>query len=111
MLKQCLVHSEDRGPFYRKQLILEHPSSACDVKVSYVRGQRSFIWSVVLRQTKGTRFPLSCSLMVVEYVQENSLLSFSFFIVETPFFDTQLFVFDCVSLFYSLSLSAALSRR
>lgn len=47
MLKQCLVYSEDRGPFYRKQLILEHPSSACDVKVSYTQCQRDI--SVVFK--------------------------------------------------------------
>lgn len=26
-------HSADRGPFYKKQLIIEEPSSACEVKV------------------------------------------------------------------------------
>ena len=38
MLKSCVsslfAHSADRGPFYRKQLILDDPSSACEVKVS-----------------------------------------------------------------------------
>lgn len=34
--------SSDRGPFYKKQLILEHPSSACDVKLLSL-GSRSSV--------------------------------------------------------------------
>lgn len=28
-------HSPERGPFYRKQLVLDYPSSACEVKVRH----------------------------------------------------------------------------
>ncbi|XP_026207571.1 ATPase PAAT [Anabas testudineus] len=41
-------HSEDRGPFYRKQLILEHPSSACDVKLLSLAGRSSVLVSRVI---------------------------------------------------------------
>lgn len=33
LLYFCSAHSPDRGVFYRKQLTLKHPSSACEVKV------------------------------------------------------------------------------
>ncbi|XP_068585383.1 ATPase PAAT [Cebidichthys violaceus] len=33
--------SSDRGPFYKKQLILEHPSSACEVKLLSLGGRSS----------------------------------------------------------------------
>lgn len=29
----CSANSQDEGVFYRKQLTLQHPSSACEVKV------------------------------------------------------------------------------
>ncbi|GAA6226535.1 uncharacterized protein C10orf88 homolog [Lates japonicus] len=35
--------SEDRGPFYRKQLFLEHPSSACEVKLLSLAGRSSVL--------------------------------------------------------------------
>ncbi|XP_018522149.1 ATPase PAAT isoform X1 [Lates calcarifer] len=35
--------SEDRGPFFRKQLILEHPSSACEVKLLSLAGRSSVL--------------------------------------------------------------------
>ncbi|XP_034715895.1 ATPase PAAT [Etheostoma cragini] len=35
--------SSDRGPFYKKQLILEHPSSACDVKLLSLGGRSSVL--------------------------------------------------------------------
>ncbi|XP_008285359.1 ATPase PAAT [Stegastes partitus] len=35
--------SADRGPFYRKQLILEHPSSACEVKLLSLAGRNSVL--------------------------------------------------------------------
>uniref|UniRef100_A0A8C2X5C9 Uncharacterized protein n=1 Tax=Cyclopterus lumpus TaxID=8103 RepID=A0A8C2X5C9_CYCLU len=35
--------SSDRGPFYRKQLILEHPSSACEVKLLSLGGRSSVL--------------------------------------------------------------------
>ncbi|XP_026171567.1 ATPase PAAT [Mastacembelus armatus] len=34
---------EDRGPFYRKQLILEHPSSACEVKLLSLGGRSTVL--------------------------------------------------------------------
>ncbi|XP_040922341.1 ATPase PAAT isoform X2 [Toxotes jaculatrix] len=34
---------EDRGPFYRKQLVLEHPSSACEVKLLSLAGKSSVL--------------------------------------------------------------------
>ncbi|XP_071317755.1 ATPase PAAT [Trachinotus anak] len=40
--------SEDRGPFYRKQLILEHPSSACEVKLLSLAGRSSVLVSRVI---------------------------------------------------------------
>ncbi|KAM8729462.1 ATPase PAAT [Acanthopagrus schlegelii] len=35
--------SSDRGPFYRKQLILEQPSSACEVKLLSLAGRSSVL--------------------------------------------------------------------
>ncbi|KAI3365525.1 hypothetical protein L3Q82_010136 [Scortum barcoo] len=35
--------SSDRGPFYKKQLILEHPSSACEVKLLSLAGRNSVL--------------------------------------------------------------------
>ncbi|XP_072229889.1 ATPase PAAT [Leuresthes tenuis] len=35
--------SADRGPFYKKQLILEHPSSACEVKLLSLAGRSSVL--------------------------------------------------------------------
>ncbi|XP_073346107.1 ATPase PAAT [Pagrus major] len=35
--------SSDRGPFYKKQLILEHPSSACEVKLLSLGGRSSVL--------------------------------------------------------------------
>ncbi|XP_044035450.1 ATPase PAAT [Siniperca chuatsi] len=35
--------SSDRGPFYKKQLILEHPSSACEVKLLSLAGRSSVL--------------------------------------------------------------------
>ncbi|XP_032357752.1 ATPase PAAT [Etheostoma spectabile] len=35
--------SSERGPFYKKQLILEHPSSACDVKLLSLGGRSSVL--------------------------------------------------------------------
>lgn len=49
VLKLCLLffaHSSDRGPFYKKQLILEQPSSACEVKVSCVQRQNKHHFSL-----------------------------------------------------------------
>ncbi|KAI9536211.1 hypothetical protein NQZ68_035727 [Dissostichus eleginoides] len=35
--------SSDRGPFYKKQLILEHPSSSCEVKLLSLGGRSSVL--------------------------------------------------------------------
>ncbi|XP_045925300.1 ATPase PAAT [Micropterus dolomieu] len=35
--------SSDRGPFYKKQLILEHPSPACEVKLLSLAGRSSVL--------------------------------------------------------------------
>uniref|UniRef100_A0A3P8SXA1 Si:rp71-19m20.1 n=1 Tax=Amphiprion percula TaxID=161767 RepID=A0A3P8SXA1_AMPPE len=35
--------SADRGPFYKKQLILEHPSSSCEVKLLSLAGRNSVV--------------------------------------------------------------------
>ncbi|CAN9508854.1 unnamed protein product [Ophioblennius macclurei] len=35
--------SADRGPFFRKQLILEHPSSSCEVKLLSLAGRSSVV--------------------------------------------------------------------
>ncbi|XP_070708117.1 ATPase PAAT [Pempheris klunzingeri] len=35
--------SSDRGPFYKKQLILEHPSAACEVKLLSLAGRSSVL--------------------------------------------------------------------
>uniref|UniRef100_A0A3B4TH11 Si:rp71-19m20.1 n=1 Tax=Seriola dumerili TaxID=41447 RepID=A0A3B4TH11_SERDU len=40
--------SEDRGPFYRKRLVLEHPSSACEVKLLSLAGRSSVLVSQVI---------------------------------------------------------------
>ncbi|XP_031699088.1 ATPase PAAT [Anarrhichthys ocellatus] len=40
--------SSDRGPFYKKQLILEHPSSACEVKLLSLGGRSSVLVCRVL---------------------------------------------------------------
>ncbi|XP_070783513.1 ATPase PAAT [Enoplosus armatus] len=41
--------SSDRGPFYKKQLILEHPSSACEVKLLSLAGRSSvLVWRVIV---------------------------------------------------------------
>lgn len=37
------TNSSDRGPFYKKQLILEHPSSACEVKLLSLAGRSSVL--------------------------------------------------------------------
>ncbi|KAK2820138.1 hypothetical protein Q5P01_023097 [Channa striata] len=40
--------SDDRGPFYRKQLTLENPSSACEVKLLSLAGRSSVLVSRVI---------------------------------------------------------------
>ncbi|XP_051795969.1 ATPase PAAT isoform X2 [Acanthochromis polyacanthus] len=40
--------SADRGPFYKKQLILEHPSSSCEVKLLSLAGRNSVLVSRVV---------------------------------------------------------------
>lgn len=40
--------SADRGPFYKKQLILEHPSSSCEVKLLSLAGRNSVLVSSVV---------------------------------------------------------------
>ncbi|KAK9530891.1 hypothetical protein VZT92_012365 [Zoarces viviparus] len=40
--------SSDRGPFYKKQLILEHPASACEVKLLSLGGRSSVLVRRVL---------------------------------------------------------------
>ncbi|KAF0025910.1 hypothetical protein F2P81_022791 [Scophthalmus maximus] len=47
--------SEDRGPFYRKQLILELPSAACEVKLLSLAGRSSLL---VCRIVVGLQPPL-----------------------------------------------------
>ncbi|XP_034049553.1 ATPase PAAT [Thalassophryne amazonica] len=37
------MESTDRGPFYRKQLILEHPSTSCDLKLLSLAGRSSVV--------------------------------------------------------------------
>uniref|UniRef100_A0A1A7WD03 Chromosome 10 open reading frame 88 n=1 Tax=Iconisemion striatum TaxID=60296 RepID=A0A1A7WD03_9TELE len=37
------LDGEDRGPVYKKQMILEHPSSACDVKLLSLAGRSSVL--------------------------------------------------------------------
>lgn len=37
------AHSADRGPFYKKQLILEHPSPSCEVKLLSLAGRSSVL--------------------------------------------------------------------
>ncbi|KAK2884435.1 ATPase PAAT [Channa argus] len=43
-----LTDSDDRGPFYRKQVTLEHPSSACEVKLLSLAGRSSVLVSQVI---------------------------------------------------------------
>ncbi|CAJ1081361.1 ATPase PAAT [Xyrichtys novacula] len=54
------AESSDRGPFYRKQLILEDPSAACEVKLLSLGGQNSVLVCRVIVGLRSLQAPPVC---------------------------------------------------